>query len=233
MTGSPKMIAAAAVGGLVLLFQAPSARAQSVPPVVTRVAALASGSIGGVVQDERGAPIPGAMVSALGAKTTIAVTDRGGRFELRPLSPGPYLIRAHETGYVGSRGQIVLHRPSHCDARLRSRRPRSRLTFLCSPLAWVILSRQLRLRYRRPPTLPLSHRPIRRLRRLTTTTAKRRGASGICAAASSRTSPCRTCSWPETARRPARTSSNRRPVNPARPRGSRRTCFRACRSPVR
>jgi len=111
MTGSPKMIAAA-VGGLVLLFHAPALRAQSAPPVVTRVAALASGSIGGVVQDERGAPIPGAMVSALGARTAIAVTDRGGRFELRPLSPGPYLIRAHVTGYVGSRGQIVEVRPS-------------------------------------------------------------------------------------------------------------------------
>lgn len=111
MTGSPKMIAAA-VGGLVLLLQAPAVRAQSAPPVVTRVAALASGSIGGVVQDERGAPIPGAMVSALGAKTAVAVTDRGGRFELRPLSPGPYLIRAHVTGYVGSRGQIVEVRAS-------------------------------------------------------------------------------------------------------------------------
>src|SRR5258705_6294745 len=107
MTGSPKMVGVGAVGGLVLLFQAPPVGAQSAPPVVTRVAALASGSIGGVVQDERGAPIPGAMVSALGAKTAIAVTDRGGRFELRPLSPGHYLIRAHVIGYVGSRGQNV------------------------------------------------------------------------------------------------------------------------------
>ena len=77
-----------------------------------KVASLASGSIGGVVQDERGAPIPGAMVSALGARTAIAVTDRGGRFELRTLSPGPYLVRAHVTGYVGSRGQLVEVRAS-------------------------------------------------------------------------------------------------------------------------
>ena len=83
-----------------------------VPTSVTKVASLASGSIGGVVQDERGAPIPGAMVSALGARTAIAVTDRGGRFELRTLSPGPYLVRAHVTGYVGSRGQIVEVRAS-------------------------------------------------------------------------------------------------------------------------
>jgi hypothetical protein len=111
MTGSPKVIAAA-VGGLVLLFQLPAARGQSAPPAVTEVASLASGSIGGVVLDEGGTPIPGAMVSALGAKTAIAVTDRSGRFELRTLSPGPYLVRAHVTGYVGSRGQIVEVRAS-------------------------------------------------------------------------------------------------------------------------
>src|SRR5438552_4343196 len=117
MTGSPKMIAAA-VGGLVLLVQLPAAHGQSsrssVRPVVNdaKFASLASGSIGGVVQDERGAPIPGAMVSALGAKTAIAVTDRSGRFELRTLSPGPYLVRAHVTGFVGSRGQIVEVRAS-------------------------------------------------------------------------------------------------------------------------
>src|SRR5881227_3116812 len=100
MTGSPKVIAAA-VGSLVLLFQLPPARGQSVRPSalsvlpvhVTNVASLASGSIGGVVLDESGLPIPGAMVSALGAKTAIAVSDRSGRFELRTLAPGPYLIR--------------------------------------------------------------------------------------------------------------------------------------------
>src|ERR1700681_741924 len=111
MTGSPKVIAAAG-GGLVLLFQLPAARGQSAPAAVTKIASLASGSIGGVVLDEGGTPIPGAMVSALGAKTAIAVTDRSGRFELRTLSPGPYLVRAHVTGYVGSRGQIVEVRAS-------------------------------------------------------------------------------------------------------------------------
>src|SRR4051812_13942230 len=104
MTGSPRVIAVAAVGGLVLLCHAPAARGQSVPPTVTRIASLASGSIGGIVQDEHGAPIPGAMVSALGAKTAVVVTDRGGRFEIRTLSPGPYLVRAHVSGFVGSRG---------------------------------------------------------------------------------------------------------------------------------
>ena len=111
MTGSPGLLAAA-VGGLVLLFQLPAAFAQSAPHSTMRAASLASGSIGGVVQDEKGAPIPGAMVSALGAKTATAVTDRGGRFEIRTLAPGPYLLRAHITGYEGSRGQIVEVRAS-------------------------------------------------------------------------------------------------------------------------
>src|SRR5437763_1227952 len=125
MTGSSKMIAAA-VGGLVLLFQLPAARAQSAPPiVVARIASLALGSIGGVVQDETGAPIPGAMVSALGAKTAIAVTDRSGRFELRTLSPGPYLVRAHVTGIVGSRGEMIEVRASTRTASSTALRPAS------------------------------------------------------------------------------------------------------------
>jgi hypothetical protein len=105
-------VIAAAVGGLVLLFQLPAVWAQASPQAVTRVAALASGSIGGVVQDEKGTPIPGAMVSALGARTATAVTDRGGRFEIRTLTPGPYLVRAHVSGYIGSRGQVVEVRAS-------------------------------------------------------------------------------------------------------------------------
>ena len=111
MTGSPRVIAAA-VGGLILLVQSVPALAQPSYQAVTRVVSLASGSIGGVVQDEKGAPIPGAMVSALGARTASAVTDRGGRFEIRTLTPGPYLVRAHVAGYIGSRGQIVEVRAS-------------------------------------------------------------------------------------------------------------------------
>src|SRR5712691_8624058 len=139
MTGSPKMIAAA-VGGLVLLVQLPAAHGQSarssVRPVVNdaKFASLASGSIGGVVQDERGAPIPGAMVSALGATRAFAVTDRSGRFELRTLLPGPYLVRAHLGGFVASRGQMVDVRPSsHVSSSIALRRaPSSSLPVLAA-----------------------------------------------------------------------------------------------------
>src|SRR5262245_13236350 len=104
------------VGGLMLLCLSavvPVAFAQA-PEIrpVTHVASIAPGSIQGIGLDERGEPVAGAMVSALGATTAFAVSDRVGRFELRTLSPGPYLVRAHLTGFVASRGQVVDVRPS-------------------------------------------------------------------------------------------------------------------------
>ena len=110
MTGSPKVIAAA-VGGLVLLFQAAVVQAQQ-GSRTTRQAPLAAGSIGGVVADERGAPVEGAMVSALGPRTAVAVTDQSGRFHFPTLSPGPYLLRVHVSGFLSSRGQVVEVRAS-------------------------------------------------------------------------------------------------------------------------
>ncbi len=114
MRSTPGVTASAVVGGLVLLCLPVVVRAQSAPQLhpVTHVASLASGSIQGTVQDEEGLPVPGAMVSALGTSTAFAVADRGGRFELRTLSPGPYLLRAHLSGFVASRGQVVEVRPS-------------------------------------------------------------------------------------------------------------------------
>jgi hypothetical protein len=104
----------ALVGGLGLLCVSGMAHAQGAPqPVpVMHVASLAPGSILGTVQDERGGPVQGAIVSALGTTTVVAVTDRSGRFELRTLMPGPYLVRAHLSGYLASRGQVVEVRSS-------------------------------------------------------------------------------------------------------------------------
>src|SRR5262245_40053574 len=109
MRSTVNWTASAAVGGLVLLCLSSAAQGQSSPQIqpVARVASLAPGSILGTVQDERGAPVAGAMVSALGATTAVAVSDRAGRFELRTLTPGPYLVRAHLSGYVASRSQVV------------------------------------------------------------------------------------------------------------------------------
>jgi hypothetical protein len=105
---------ASALVGLVLLSVSPVVLAQGVPQPqpVLHVASLAPGSILGIVQDERGLPVPGATVSALGTTTAIAVSDRTGRFELRTLTPGPYLLRAHLSGYVAPRGQVIEVRSS-------------------------------------------------------------------------------------------------------------------------
>jgi hypothetical protein len=114
MRGPSRVTASALVGSLVLLYVPSLAHAQSAAQVrpVTHIASIAAGSIQGTVLDEQGTPVVGAMVSALGATTAFAVSDRSGRFELRTLSPGPYLVRAHLTGFVGSRGQVLDVRPS-------------------------------------------------------------------------------------------------------------------------
>src|SRR5690242_2056312 len=107
MRHASRMTASAVVGGLVLLCTSVLASAQGAPEIrpVTHIASIAPGSIHGVVQDEKGEPVGGATISALGATTAFAVSDRSGRFELRTLSPGPYLVRAHLSGFVASRPQ--------------------------------------------------------------------------------------------------------------------------------
>src|SRR6266850_4291822 len=52
------------------------------------------------------------MSNASRMTASAVVSDRAGRFEMRTLSPGPYLVRAHLTGFVASRGQVVDVRPS-------------------------------------------------------------------------------------------------------------------------
>ena len=74
---------------------------------VTRLAAASQSGLRGIVLDDRGEPLIGAVVSALGSTTAFAVSDRDGRFSFRNLSPGPYLVRAHLQGYVPARAQII------------------------------------------------------------------------------------------------------------------------------
>jgi hypothetical protein len=115
MKGISGVIASAALSSLLLVPTPPEAHAQQrepTPVVVGRVAAVAAGSIHGVVRDEHGAPVIGALVSALGVSTAFAKSDGNGRFELGSLQPGPYLIRAHRSGFLASHGQIVDVRPS-------------------------------------------------------------------------------------------------------------------------
>jgi hypothetical protein len=72
-----------------------------------RLAVSLAGNLEGSVTDERGAPLTGAMVSALGSTTAVAVTDPSGWFVMRSLPAGSYMVRAHMTGFAPSRRQLV------------------------------------------------------------------------------------------------------------------------------
>jgi TonB-dependent receptor-like protein/carboxypeptidase family protein len=110
MTGTARLLTASAVGGLMLLVHAAPSDAQHQavrPNPIGQLAAFGPGSVFGVVTDERGVPVAGAMVSAVGSVTTFAVTDQSGRFELSTLTPGPYLLRAHRSGFAAPRGRMI------------------------------------------------------------------------------------------------------------------------------
>ena len=69
--------------------------------------AVTVGSIRGVVNDERGAPVRGALVSAIGATMSSAITDQAGRFAIDALPAGDYVVRAHLTGFTASKRESV------------------------------------------------------------------------------------------------------------------------------
>ncbi len=71
------------------------------------VSAIMAGTITGIVSDERGGPLPGAMVSVLGATMAMTVTDTNGRFALDRLPLGDYTLRAHLAGFASSRRENV------------------------------------------------------------------------------------------------------------------------------
>src|SRR3954470_16032258 len=116
MTRAPGIAASALIGGLVLLATPAIVPAQSAGDFtgqpVARVASAAPGSLFGRVEDDKGGPIAGVIVSALGTSTTFAVSDRDGRFEFGTLTPGPYMLRAHLSGYIAPRAQMVQVRAS-------------------------------------------------------------------------------------------------------------------------
>jgi len=138
MSTSSRMTRRAVVGGLVLLCLPAASTAQNAQlRPVTHIASIAAGSIQGTVQDEQGAPVAGATVSALGASSAFAVSDRAGHFEMRTLSPGPYLLRAHQAGFVASRGQVVDVRPS---ARASSSIALRHVTAANTPATYPVLA---------------------------------------------------------------------------------------------
>ena len=101
-----RWIPAAAIATFVL--GAPAAYAQS-PPGRRRSSrsAFPAGSIEGRVLDDSNSPVVGAMVSVVGRTTAAATTDRDGRYTLRELPYGPYILSVHSRGYFKSRGRTV------------------------------------------------------------------------------------------------------------------------------
>jgi len=87
------------------------AEAQGIRPVTT-LASVDTGFIEGLVTDERGKPLDGAVVSALGGTTAFAVSDKAGRYSLKQLPPGPYLVRVHRSGFITARSTMVNVRPA-------------------------------------------------------------------------------------------------------------------------
>jgi hypothetical protein len=103
------LLAAAIVGATLV-----PAHAQSRIPVIPvrasvqgQQARLTLGSIQGIVIDDRGGPLAGAMVSALGAATLMATTDARGRFLIQPLPSGEYQLRVHLAGFIATRRDRV------------------------------------------------------------------------------------------------------------------------------
>src|SRR5687768_15702575 len=79
------------------------ARLQAVPTV----SSVPQGEIRGIVEDDKGQPLAGVVVSAVGATALFATTDAHGKFAFRNLSLGPYLVRAHLQGYVPAKARVI------------------------------------------------------------------------------------------------------------------------------
>src|SRR5688572_2287464 len=106
-------ITAAAFIGVALLSavastaQAQTARLVSASTVERHAAHVSRGRVSGSVSDERGGPVPRAMVSMLGVTMATTVADEAGRFTLDALPSGEYVLRAHMTGFAASPRQLV------------------------------------------------------------------------------------------------------------------------------
>jgi hypothetical protein len=91
----------------IFVLGAPAAYAQTTTDARRARHAFPAGSIEGRVLDDSNSPVAGAMVSVVGRTTAAASTDREGRYTLRELPYGPYILSVHSRGYFKSRGRTV------------------------------------------------------------------------------------------------------------------------------
>jgi hypothetical protein len=94
-------LAAFTLGAPALYAQAPAKDAPAARST------FPAGSIEGRVLNDSHTPVVGAMVSVVGRTTAAATTDRDGRYTLRDLPFGPYILSVHSRGYFKSRGRTV------------------------------------------------------------------------------------------------------------------------------
>src|SRR4051812_29577837 len=98
-----------------------SRSAPSAQPVML-TANVTAGWIEGLVTDDHNQPVAGAAVTAQGRDLLIIETDHIGRFEMRGLPAGTYLLRVQGRGFAASRRefvQVVPSRGTHFDVQLR------------------------------------------------------------------------------------------------------------------
>ena len=116
MAGLGRVLSAAVIVGAGAALLPGSVHAQTPEPQsasrssrapVIQLARLSSGTITGIVRDERGGPIAGASVTAIGVTMALAVTDKSGRFATETLPAGEYVLRAHRAGFAASAREIV------------------------------------------------------------------------------------------------------------------------------
>jgi hypothetical protein len=105
-----KWIAAVLLGGWIAQSAAPPRDPRTAPPAVTQA------SLTGRVVDDRGAPVPGVTVVAVGGPplpgARPAITSEDGRYTIRDLAPGLYTVAASKAGYPTIvQGQTRVDRP--------------------------------------------------------------------------------------------------------------------------
>ena len=135
--------AVTAVGAVVVIGvgSGPLAHAQTRVQPEGQTVHLLRGSITGTVTDDRGGPLAGVVVSALGATMAMTVSDGRGYFAIDALPMGEYVVQAHLNGFAGSSRDRIQRRRgfsfrpripasearrSSRDHRRRARSPRAR-----------------------------------------------------------------------------------------------------------